>query len=655
MTAAKSWKRVGIGIFAVGAAIVAALALVPHFIPAEHIRETVKSEIRAVTGFDPLLRGQATLSFFPSTTVTFRDVVLGGDAQADPALSAESLTAQLRLLPLLIGRVEVDDVLLVRPRINVGVAPDGRSNWSRLVNSLSRSLKPEVAVGDKTVSFSQIRITDGSIFVRDSGRGIDEVFNEVALSLAWPSMTRGLGATGRVVWRGQPVDVSLNLADLFAALSGERSGVKLRLTAAPLKFAFDGHLSYRSSIRIQGALAADSPSLREALRWTGQRPLPGGGFGPFALKAQVNVNGNSVSLPSVNIELDGNAAEGVLSFAMNGRPLLQGTLAAEALDLSHYVSAARLLRQNERDWSRVPVRLDGLKGFDLDLRLSAARIAVMGAKLGRTAIAANLSDGRLAVTVGESQAFGGILKGTIGVGTGPSGADLKAQLAFVDVDLETCLGEFFAVRRLEGKGNLAINVEGSGANVLDITKTLSGQATITARQGAISGFNVEQALRRLERQPLSLGGEFRSGRTPFDTFSLVLKLANGIATVDEVKFEGSAIKLAVSGSASIPARDLDLRGTASLLGAATGDRAGAFELPFVVQGRWDDPIMLPDAESLIRRSRATAPLLDAIKGRTAREAVRSAIEQLTRGGASASAPPPPAAAAPVANQIPASR
>jgi AsmA protein len=38
--------------------------------------------------------------------------------------------------------------------------------------------------------------------------------------------------------------------------------------------------------------------------------------------------------------------------------------------------------------------------------------------------------------------------------------------------------------------------------------------------------------------------------------------------------------------------------------------------------------MLPDAQMLLRRSEAAAPLLDAVRERRARDAVRSAIETL---------------------------
>jgi AsmA protein len=98
--------------------------------------------------------------------------------------------------------------------------------------------------------------------------------------------------------------------------------------------------------------------------------------------------------------------------------------------------------------------------------------------------------------------------------------------------------------------------------------------------------------------------------------------------VEKVALEGPAVKLSMTGSASIPARDLDLKGTATLLGSTTSEGRNTFELPFVVYGQWDDPVMLPDPQILIRRSGAAAPLLDAVRDRRTRDAVRSAIEKL---------------------------
>jgi AsmA protein len=328
-----------------------------------------------------------------------------------------------------------------------------------------------------------------------------------------------------------------------------------------------------------------------------------------------------------------------MALATEPRVTLKGTLAADALDLSPYVSTFEVLRGNDRDWNRQPIAVGGLSNFDLDLRISAARVSVASARLGRTGVAANLRDGRLTLAIGEALAYGGVLKGALVLAQTDAGADIKTQLQFADVDLESCLGELFGIRKLEGKGNLSLSVEAAGDSMLALTRTLTGSAELTARQGAIAGFNVEQLLKRLEQRPLSIGGDFRRGRTPFDKLSASARIAQGIASIEDVRIEGGAVRLALGGSASIPARDLDLRGTAALV-SASADAPPVFELPFVVQGPWDDPIMLPDAQSLISRSNAAAPLLDAVRDRKTRDAVRSVIDRLNRDGTVAPATRP---------------
>jgi AsmA protein len=634
----------GIVLLALIAAAAGILTTAGYLISPDTVRSEVLAGIRSATGLDPIMRGKATVSLFPNGSVSFADVALGDVNR--PALTAERLTARLRFFPLLIGRVEVADVSLERPTIAVDIDADGKSNWSTLIDALARSKKPNEA---RTVAaFSEMRIDNGTIILRNQATNTVETLNSVDFSLAWPSISKSFGATGHFVWRDEPVDASVTLADFPAALLGNRTGLKLRVAGAPMKAAFEGSISIKPTLKIEGTLAADAASLRSALVWTGHNPLPGGGFGRFAIKAQTNVVGGTIGLSNVNVELDGNSAEGVLTFATDGRQTLQGTLAADTLDLSPYVSTVRLLAGNQREWNSSRITPDGLSGMEFDLRLSAANVIVSNAKLGRTAIGANLRAGHLAITIGEAQAYGGVIKGSLALVNFEAGIDLRSQMQFVDVDLESCLGQLFGLHRLAGKGNISFNVEGTGESVLAVTKTLSGKAGLSGQNGALTGLNVEQLLRRLERRPLSGGGEFRTGSTPYDKITVGLKIVQGTVSVEDVKIEGSAVRLALAGTASIPERDLDLKGTATLVSAARPG-AAAFELPFVVQGSWDDPLMLPDPEALIRRSGAAAPLLNAVRERSAQDAVRSAIERLTGGSPAAPAAEPATSSAAPAN------
>ncbi len=622
MNAAIGTKRLAIAAAALIAAAFVVLIGFAAFLPAASVRDAVKAEIRAVTGLDPALGDDVSLSLFPSGSVRFHNVRLANEAAGEPVATADELIARLRYFPLLAGHIEIADVTLVRPVIKVAFSAAGESNWSGLISSLARALQPH---SDRTASFSEIGVQNGTVIVYDGGSDATERLEGVDFQVAWPSISRSFGANGHFSWHNEKVEASLTLSDFLAALTGERSGLKVRLASVPLTLAFDGAASDEPTLKIQGTLGVEASSLREALRWIGNDKLPFGGFGRFALRAQSDIGGRVASLSNVNVELDGNSAEGALTISADPHRLVQGTLAADALDLTPYVSGIRLQARNERNWNQLPITLDGFNDLSLDLRLSAANIKISSARLGRTAVAATMRDGKLNIAVGESQVFGGLAKGNLGLANAAGGVAVTSHMQFADVDLDNCLGQVFGLHRIEGRGTLTVNLDGTGDSVLAVTHALNGAASLNAGSGALTGINIEQLLRRLERRPLSGSGDFRSGRTPFEQLAISLKVNQGVVSVDDMRIVGPSVRLAVSGQASLPTRDLDLKGIATLVSSTTTDE---FVLPFVVQGPWDDPIMLPDAQSLIRRSGAAAPLLGAGRTYNAGDAVRSVIDQL---------------------------
>ena len=640
---AQGMKRLGTLIAALLGLALISLILTSWLINREALRQAVEAQIRSVTGLDLVVKGNIDVSVFPVSYVSFHDVGLKGGDTADPALSVDVLTANLRLLPLLMQRFEIADVMMLRPQIVVTRSADGESNWTPFIQTIARTMKPGA---DNQVSFSEIRIQDGKLSYDDAVNHVAEKLDDIDLSLAWPSISRSFAATGQFDWRGERVDGSISASDFLAALSGDRSGLKARLTSAPLKLAFDGTVANRTSAMMEGTLTIDTASLRNALQWTGQQVPGGNGFGRFALKARANVVGASIALTNVNVELDGNVAEGVMTYSNNGRQTLQATLAADALDFTPYISTFRLLASGARDWNRQLFDLNALSTSDVDMRLSAARVTVGPTKLGRTAFGANLRGGALALSVGEAQVYGGIAKGSFGIARSDAVADVKAQFQFTDVDLASCASELFGVTKLSGRGNLNVSLVATGSSPFGLAQSLDGTATLTGHDGALAGFNVEQLLKRLERRPLSGAGNFRSGSTPYDTLNVAVKFADGVATAEDIRLEGPASRVTLTGTASVPTREYDLKGTASLTSGSNGGTG--FELPFVVQGPWDDPLIFPDPESLIRRSQAAGPLLDAVKDRKTRDAVRSVIERFTGGGVKPAAAPEDAVTAPAA-------
>lgn len=620
-------QRLGLSVAALLAVVAVGVTALALLLDREAVRSAVHTQVRTATGMELTVAGETQVSLLPTPTVTFRDVRLG--AKDAPALTVEELTANLGVLALALQRFEIADIILTEPRITVRRGADGISNWEPLIERLEGQLR----AGATPVSFSEVRIRNGALTYRDEARKIFETSSDIDISLAWPSISRSFAATGEFTWRNERIDGSISVANFASALAGERSGLRARFSSTPVKLAFDGTVVNRENVALEGNLTIDSASLRDTLRWSGHELPNGAGFGRFSLKARAEATESSIALTNVNVDLDGNVAEGVMSYGSDGRRTLQGTLASEALDITPYLSSVRMMGGSSRDWNRQPFDLRGLSSSDLDLRLSAARMTIGKTRIGRTALGLNVRNGALMLSVGEAQLYGGVAKGSFSVTRADTKADVKAQFQLADVDLEACLGELFNLRRITGRGTLGVTLEAAGANPFGIAQSLDGRATLTSQNGALAGFNVEQLLRRLERRPLSGAGDYRTGRTPYDKLNVAVRLHDGIAVTEDVRLDGPTVQLTLTGATSVPGREFDLKGVASLVQPAGAART--FELPFVIQGPWDDPLILPDSESLLRRSPLSAPLMDAVRDRRARDQVKSAIDRLTGGGRTA--------------------
>src|SRR5271168_1022888 len=119
LTMAQGMKRLGMPIAAFFGVAMIGLIATSWFLNRDALREAVEAQIRAVTGLDLVVGGSIDVSLFPGSYVSFHDVGLKGGGSGDPALRVDVLTANLRLLPLLMQRFEIADVMMLRPQIVV--------------------------------------------------------------------------------------------------------------------------------------------------------------------------------------------------------------------------------------------------------------------------------------------------------------------------------------------------------------------------------------------------------------------------------------------------------------------------------------------------------------------------------------------------------
>ncbi len=175
------------------------------------------------------------------------------------------------------------------------------------------------------------------------------------MALAWPSISKSFAATGRFVWHSEPVDAAVTLTDFAAALAGDRSGpqgpaqrpagqARLRRQCQH-QLDVEGRRHARRRLRLRCATPCAGPAISRlpaaASAASRSRPRPASPAGR--------------SRSTVNIELDGQCRRGRADLRTDGRRSVQGTLAADDLNLTPYLGTIRLLTDNERDWNGGPL------------------------------------------------------------------------------------------------------------------------------------------------------------------------------------------------------------------------------------------------------------------------------------------------------------
>src|SRR5882757_6090137 len=111
-------RRLGLALAALLGVMVLVVGLgMSWLLNRDEVRAAIEAQIRSVTGFDLVVSGEASVSIFPVSAVTFQHVGLRDTGTASPALLVDELTANLRLIPLLLKRFEIADLTLKHPHI----------------------------------------------------------------------------------------------------------------------------------------------------------------------------------------------------------------------------------------------------------------------------------------------------------------------------------------------------------------------------------------------------------------------------------------------------------------------------------------------------------------------------------------------------------
>lgn len=637
--------------------------------PVDFIRERMVAAVKAKTGRDLVIAGPASLTFYPQIGVALRNVSLSPPAGMDggPLVTMAELVVRVQTMPLLARQVAVEALVMKKPVFELRSDGKGRRNWDfaelapplRLAAAQTEPVSdaPSFGVADlKDIALGDVKIEGGTLNYTDEGSGATQSLTDIDVNLAMPSLDAPLQADGSVTWKGEPIDFDGTLTATRDVIA--RRPAKLVFSAASGHFSttYDGSALIGDGVNLEGALSANSGSLRGLAEWFAVKLPEAPGFGPAEIKGRVKTAARSTTISGATFKVDGASGTGTISINRSGaRPRVLANLTIDDLDLNKYrapadgaaapaakpspiklqkvvpapvpanrssiepgtdpigelltrsggggsgvkVTGPQVKGYTQRDgWNNEPIELAFLRVADVEAEIDADRIFYGEIKTGRAALNVALNAGRMKNELREVQLYGGAAKGVISLDASGTEPTIATNITLDGIDAREFLRAASGMNWLAGRGRLNLALTGRGASQQDIVETLGGKVEIALADGAISGFNVAGALRSISEGKLSGIKTSPSEKTDFSELTATFSLINGNAQNNDLRLISPLLRAGGEGSIDLPRREIDYllkpKIVASLEGqGATGDASG-LEIPVRISGPWAKPSYQPD-------------------------------------------------------------
>ena len=552
------------------------------------------------TGRTLLVKGGATLEFFPQLAVRLNDVAISNpDGMEGEFAQADDASLPVRFSDILRRKLKIENITLTNPHINLLIDTRGQGNWIFAESNAAGS----AGKSDKTPSSKKplkLYLENGSINYRDER-------NDQAFAIANAAVAVDVGEddeldiSGTAAINAQFSEIAAHIKSL-RRVAEDGSPADITLKAPALELSFSGRLGTRKALGLVGSLDASTPDLRLLAKWIGSE-IPGSkGLKKFAVAGAIDSTGSAFKLVKATLRLDDMTATGDLAADFSKKtPQVSAALATDLLTLDPYLGSMETgtakTDMPSPDWDSKPLSFSGLKGIDGTLALSASAVKWQAAKIGPVKVSSSLKDGRLETDLGDGTLYGGT--GTAKIVLDGSQATPALQLDFDGhgLDGEKFLHDIAGLDWLGGKTALKISLIASGGSQREMMSTLGGTFNIEVLDGEIKHLDIMKLVSQVSSAVISGWGQAPESPSTFTRAGASFTIADGIAKSVDVEMKSPLLQVTGSGEVDMLRQVLDFKFDPQLV---TGeDRTSSLPVQVAVKGPWNNPKIYPDVAGIL--------------------------------------------------------
>jgi AsmA protein len=509
-------KLLKIALWLVGGLILLALAAVAIFAATfdpNRYRDDVERLVKERTGRTLQLKGPIEMAFWPSLGARVSGVSLSERAADREFLSLASAHASVALMPLLRGEVTVDRVRVSGLKAQIVKDKEGRFNFQDLIEPKPGE-KPAAKAAEKKSAGGPVQFDIAGIRIEGAALAYRDLASGQDVSLSDFNLE-----TGRIAENAQgKIDLS----------------TRLKRNAPPLdaKLALNGTYSLRpEAIGVEFTSKLDDSTIQGKL--------------DIARAAQMSY-GFDLNIDQINLDR-------YLASSEKKKP------------------AAAEKKAESKKGQDAPVDLSGLKGLNAKGQLQIGALQVQGLKLANLKTGLNVAGGKAEVGPHSASLYEGSLAGSLTLDGNANRVALKETLTNIAVG--PLLRDFAEQDRVEGRGNVSLDVATAGKSVNAMKSALAGSAKVQLRDGAIKGVNVGELLRKARSALGGGGGEGQADakeKTDFSELSASFVIKNGVAHNEDLDVKAPLFRVGGAGDIDIGKSTIDYVAKATVVATAQG-------------------------------------------------------------------------------------
>jgi AsmA protein len=578
------------GLIALAVLAVLAGAAIPWPL-GDDTRSALNFQMRSTLGLSMAVRGELQFHALPFARITMSDVSIA-DAHG-LNVHAQNMNASVDLFALMLGTFRISTLSIDNSAITFNLDQEYQAE------ALAAS-----APADMSSALGKLMITDSAVHIISSAQDIDTELAHVNLRIDWPRLSSPAALEGRVKWQGKDLNFAAWLGNPLALMRRDTTPLSFKLISDAAQLKSTGSLHAGPHIQYEGHTDARFISMHDLAYLAGATIPPSLTADITSLSAATLITPHTVLLSDVRADYDRHKIEGSISIQKTDhtRPLVSATLAADEINIALQQTQEPTPAQTPasvESWS--PTHFGSIYdiiGADIDMRISIGRLHLDNLLIRDAGISILLNSGRLDMALAEARLHRGSVRGRFALSPVPDGYAASLSSNWHNVETSSLMADLLKTSNISGPsdGSLELSTQGdSWAHSID---HLQGKMSATISNGALDGFDIEQALRRLDRKPLMAMTDLRTGRTGFDLITLNAHMTNGLASVDESSLRGPSVQFDISGQMDAPHKAVDVK----ILARQTNTQnTEGRQLTFTIKGPWLNPKMNLDTKALLNR------------------------------------------------------